>query len=774
MEYSDSSCSLGSGFNTTNLGVAVSQFFIPVPQKCSPTKIVALCVKCLPTAVEIKGYGKSSSNFLSHLKRKHGETALEEYRRITEGKRFKENSNDGREIGMPILPRNKKQPSQLEFEINILKFLSHTQVPLKTVDNPYFIKIFEHLDISRKGLSLISYNDVVKKMETLVQNNKNFLKLTFKNLNYVCTTLDIWSGIQNFVLGITAHWIKEDLDRGSAAIAYRKFQRSLSVERISQLITEIHNDYGLSHAKIVATMMDNKNDFSKALEDFGVNKKFIVTNESVVSDDSESESDSEFQSDTKIRLCSSIINELSSLFTYSFRCCIHELNLCVANDVLNVIKEFETLYNVHNQVISKCNALWQVASSSNAADAIQNILGNSLSVPQEGSWNSFYDALKSILSNKGKYQQFYDILSIENTLTECDFEYIDEFLTCTRPFTEAIEILQSKRHSYYGVVLPLLFALRPKLERLSNNNWIYCKPISQCLLTSVNKRFEHFYNFTTEESLNAAIASVTHPEFKNRWFCQVKSENQKKILQTLKEIVAAEINLAQDSLQSTSNEQSVSDFFDFGENTIAEQSSELKINQFLSDPNRKIEMLHKYPEIKEIFIKYNTPIPSSAPVQQLCSFSTMKSLTRSHNLDRKRFETRILLKDMDSWESRLHGDRQWEGEDSNQAGAVKDSWDQDSDTEEVKPPPLLPQAPPKASSTKKSIKKICKEYDEKEKREEEERQARRQRLREELTVGANSDRLRRRKLQEAADLSLAKEVLGLVCPKSVKDDSIQT
>ncbi|CAH1394988.1 unnamed protein product [Nezara viridula] len=129
---------------------------------------------------------------------------------------------------------------------------------------------------------------------------------------------------------------------------------------------------------------------------------------------------------------------------------------------------------------------------------------------------------------------------------------------------------------------------------------------------------------------------------------------------------------------------------------------------------------------------------------------------------------------MDSWESRLHGDRQWEGEDSNQAGAVKDSWDQDSDTEEVKPPPLLPQAPPKASSTKKSIKKICKEYDEKEKREEEERQARRQRLREELTVGANSDRLRRRKLQEAADLSLAKEVLGLVCPKSVKDDSIQT
>lgn len=129
---------------------------------------------------------------------------------------------------------------------------------------------------------------------------------------------------------------------------------------------------------------------------------------------------------------------------------------------------------------------------------------------------------------------------------------------------------------------------------------------------------------------------------------------------------------------------------------------------------------------------------------------------------------------MDSWESRLHGDKQWEGEDSVQSGgAVKDSWDQDSDTEEPEPP-KAPQTSSKAPSTKKSLKKICKEYDEKEKREEEERQARRARLREELSVGANSDRLRRRKLQEAADLSLAKEVLGLVCPKSVKDDSIQT
>ncbi|XP_066904781.1 uncharacterized protein [Halyomorpha halys] len=645
MEFSHDSCSLDSGFYSANLGVAIGKFFIPVPQKCSVNRTVALCVKCLPSTVEIKGYGRSSSNFLSHLKRKHGDSALEEYRQCTDSKRLKENTNEGREISVLNLQKNKRQLSQLEFEINILKFLSHSHIPLRTVDDPYFKKMFEALDISRKGLSLISYQDVCEKMENLVKNNKNFLKLTFSTLNYVCTTVDIWSGHHYFILGVTAHWIKEDLDRGSAAIAYRKFKQPLSTENISQLITKIHNEYGLSSSKIVATMIDNKNDFSNSLEVFGVDKQCMVINEPKTSDDdSEEESDDELKNDIKISSTSSVINDLSFFLMNVFRCCIDELNLCVTNDLAKVIKECETLNKVHNQVITKCNALWQVESCPEAADAIQNIFGNSLLKPQEGSWNSLYDSLKNILTNKDKYKQLYDALNLENTLTECDFKYIEEFLICTRPFTEAIGILQSKKHSYHGVVLPVLFALRPKLERLCNNNWVYCKSIPQCFLASVNRRFEHFYNLTTEESLNASVASVTHPEFKTRWFCQVNFEKQKKVLQRLKEMVTAEINLAQDSLQTSCNEPSDSDFFDFEESTTAEQSSGLKIAQYLSDPNRKIEMLHKHPEIKRIFIKYNTSLSSSASVQGLCSFSTMQHLTKSHNLENKHFETRILLK----------------------------------------------------------------------------------------------------------------------------------
>lgn len=37
-------------------------------------------LKCEPKIKELKGYGNSSSNFVTHLKRQHGPNAAEEYK----------------------------------------------------------------------------------------------------------------------------------------------------------------------------------------------------------------------------------------------------------------------------------------------------------------------------------------------------------------------------------------------------------------------------------------------------------------------------------------------------------------------------------------------------------------------------------------------------------------------------------------------------------------------------------------------------------------------
>lgn len=57
-----------------------------------------------------------------------------------------------------------------------------------------------------------------------------------------------------------------------------------------------------------------------------------------------------------------------------------------------------------------------------------------------------------------------------------------------------------------------------------------------------------------------------------------------------------------------------------------------------------MECLSKYPAVKETFIKFNTPLPSSAPVERLFSYATMVNLPRSHKLSDELFEKRVVLK----------------------------------------------------------------------------------------------------------------------------------
>ena len=55
-------------------------------------------------------------------------------------------------------------------------------------------------------------------------------------------------------------------------------------------------------------------------------------------------------------------------------------------------------------------------------------------------------------------------------------------------------------------------------------------------------------------------------------------------------------------------------------------------------------MLDKYPQIKDLFIKFNTTIPTSAPVERLFSQAALVLTVRRNRLHDRLLEILVLLK----------------------------------------------------------------------------------------------------------------------------------
>ena len=82
---------------------------------------------------------------------------------------------------------------------------------------------------------------------------------------------------------------------------------------------------------------------------------------------------------------------------------------------------------------------------------------------------------------------------------------------------------------------------------------------------------------------------------------------------------------------------------DFDYVTSYVQSAD-EIDSFLLDRSLNLEMLDKYPNVRKAFFKYNTPIPSSAPVERLFSIAALILTTRRTRMSDSLFEELILLK----------------------------------------------------------------------------------------------------------------------------------
>ena len=86
------------------------------------------------------------------------------------------------------------------------------------------------------------------------------------------------------------------------------------------------------------------------------------------------------------------------------------------------------------------------------------------------------------------------------------------------------------------------------------------------------------------------------------------------------------------------------DFLKYDLDESGESSSNNELENYLRDPDTNIAMLDKYPQLKQLFLKYNTAIPTSAPVERLFSQASLILTVRRNKLSDTLLEMLLLLK----------------------------------------------------------------------------------------------------------------------------------
>lgn len=186
-----------------------------------------------------------------------------------------------------------------------------------------------------------------------------------------------------------------------------------------------------------------------------------------------------------------------------------------------------------------------------------------------------------------------------------------------------------------------------KFEKLKNSRMNYCQPLIIALHEGVNKIFGELLN---DEFL--IISATSHPFFKTAW---IDNEFKKNTAVTLlrdavmldheNKSLGVNSPISEHDVDSDSDDNANTSFFSWTQKKPENIAIEAELGDFLKrSPTKKLETLNLTPTLKKVFIKYNTPPPSSAPVERVFSVGRAILSKKRGKMSDEHFEKTMLLK----------------------------------------------------------------------------------------------------------------------------------
>lgn len=277
--------------------------------------------------------------------------------------------------------------------------------PINTVESPGFVTLMKGLC----GINVVlpSRKSITNEINGNFDACKSKLLNLLKHQEFTCTTADIWSSNNKSYLGMTVHFLNDDLSRSSFTLSFKRIQRSHRFNLVGSRLFDVHSDFNIVE-KITHEVTDSASYFIKAFKIFKDND-----NKSYDSDEGDDDDDANIET-PEIEF-----QEENGTITLPphLRCCSHTMNLIATSDVEKIIKNTRdhSFKKKYRSTMAKIQAFFNIAHrSTKAADTIFAICDCKFPSPVCTRWNSLYDSIKKLCSKTDVVDKAFEALKLSN------------------------------------------------------------------------------------------------------------------------------------------------------------------------------------------------------------------------------------------------------------------------------------------------------------------------------------------------------------------------